>query len=182
LVRIHTFTNFGAVQGDFEICIEGVALEFASLTGSISGWNSNCLERDVEVSLSELTLGYFYTTVVTLSPDGTFDLTGLNILPGTYDILVAADGALARLTENIEINSGTNSFVSDAVILGDLNASNSINVADLSLVGAAFGSVSGDTNFNFLADLNCNGVVNVTDISLLGASFGLEGDAIIIVN
>ena len=179
-VRVHSFDD--SSTGTFNICLEGVALEFASLTGSISGWNNNCLERDVEVNLSELTLGNFYTTVVTLSSAGTFELSGLDILPGTYDILVTVDGALAKLTENIEINSGTNSFVSDPVILGDLNASNSINVADLSLVGTAFGSVSGDTNFNLLADLNCNGVVNVTDISLLGASFGLQGDAIIIVD
>ncbi len=179
-VRVHSLED--SDTGSFNICLEGVAAEYASLTGSISGWNNNCLERDVEVSLSELTLGNFYTTVVTLSPDGTFNLTGLEIIPGTYDILVTVDGALARLTEDIEINSGVNSFVSDAVILGDLNASNSINVSDLSLVGVAFGSVSGDTNFNLLADLNCNGVVNVTDISLLGASFGLQGDVIIIVD
>ncbi len=177
IVRIHSFISVGN-QGDFNICVEGVAADVASLNGSINGWNNSCAARDMEVSLIDVPAGVDYIGInSTLNPDGSFALVGLDIIPGTYDILVKVDGGLAKLLQNVVISSGTNSISVPAIVLGDLNNNNVINVTDYSLLGAAFGSVTGDANFSFRADLNCNGAVNVTDLSILGLGFGQSGDS-----
>ncbi|MBK8022712.1 MAG: hypothetical protein IPK19_15080 [Chloroflexi bacterium] len=49
-----------------------------------------------------------------------------------------------------------------------------MNIADFSLLAAAFGSSTGDANFNPDADLNNDNVVNISDFSLLAANFGLS--------
>jgi len=176
-VRVHSF--FAESVGSFNICVEAVAPDFASLNGSINGWNNSCAARDIQVSMVNVSGGVNYIGLnSTLNPDGSFALVGTDIIPGTYDILVNVDGGLAKLLENVVISSGSNGITVSAIVLGDLNNNNVINVTDYSLLGAAFGSVTGDANFSFRADLNCNGAVNVTDLSILGLGFGQSGDSL----
>lgn len=57
----------------------------------------------------------------------------------------------------------------------DLNKDNGVNIIDVSVANAAFGSTSESENYNYLADMNCNGGGNIIDISILNASFGMVG-------
>jgi peroxiredoxin len=63
----------------------------------------------------------------------------------------------------------------DALIswhLFDLNGDGVINVLDISIVARAFGSKSGDANWNQIADFNQDGIINILDISLVARQFG----------
>lgn len=58
---------------------------------------------------------------------------------------------------------------------GDLDGSGRVDGYDLILFGRAYGSQSGDANWNSEADLNGDGKVDDTDLSLLSAQFGSTG-------
>jgi hypothetical protein len=47
-----------------------------------------------------------------------------------------------------------------------------VNVKDAVILGAAFGSKPGDSNWNPNADINNDGYINVKDAVILGANFG----------
>ena len=176
-VRIHSFTN--SSTGTFNLCVESVAPDFATISGTVAGWNNSCAARGVEISMVDVGTGISYIGIAsTLNPDGSFAINSSDIIPGTYNILVKVDAGLARLLTNVVLSSGSNNINVPAVILGDLNNNNVVNVTDYSIMNAAFGSVNGDANFNFRADLNCNGAVNITDLSILGLAFGQGGDTL----
>lgn len=66
--------------------------------------------------------------------------------------------------------SGTDSV--RAFFPGDVNGDLMVNVVDLALVGAAFLSVPGSSNWNLYADFDENGIINVVDLSTVGRYFG----------
>ncbi|MBK8022713.1 MAG: matrixin family metalloprotease [Chloroflexi bacterium] len=57
-------------------------------------------------------------------------------------------------------------------LVGDINKDGFVNIADFSLLAAAFGTAVGQPGFNPDADLNNDNVVNISDFSLLAANFG----------
>jgi hypothetical protein len=59
---------------------------------------------------------------------------------------------------------------------GDINGDGTVNSIDLSLLGQAWGSHTGDFHYNRCADLNCDGVIDLTDLSILGQYWGEERD------
>jgi hypothetical protein len=54
----------------------------------------------------------------------------------------------------------------------DVNWDLKVNLADLTLVGSAFGSTPGTANWNPAADVNGDGRVNITDLTLVASHFG----------
>ncbi len=140
-------------------------------------WNASCGSRNVIIEVSNLDypeLSTVYNT--TVNENGSFESP--EFPEGTYNILITVEGYLSKLFSNIELSEGSNALAISPIIAGDLNASNSISVTDLSVVGLAFGSIETNANYNFLADFNCDGVINVVDISILNLGFGLAGDAL----
>jgi hypothetical protein len=69
-------------------------------------------------------------------------------------------------------------FLSDTPIIlkmryfADLNSDGTINIVDISIVARAFGSRTGDPNWNPIADLDKNGQVNILDIALVARDYG----------
>ncbi|NWG10419.1 hypothetical protein HXY33_01515 [Candidatus Bathyarchaeota archaeon] len=59
-----------------------------------------------------------------------------------------------------------------AELSSDINGDGYVNVKDAVILGAAFGSQSGDTNWNPNADLNEDGFVNAQDAMILLSNFG----------
>jgi len=55
---------------------------------------------------------------------------------------------------------------------GDINGDRSVNLTDLSILLAAFGTTLGGPGYNAAADFNNDGAVNLTDLSILLAVFG----------
>ncbi len=62
-----------------------------------------------------------------------------------------------------------------ALIPGDINGDGVVNINDAILASAAFGSVTGDLNYNPLADMNSDGKVDIFDMLLLAMNFGQTG-------
>jgi hypothetical protein len=55
---------------------------------------------------------------------------------------------------------------------GDLNGDCSVDVADLQIVGDAYGSVPGDASWNPAADMNGDNKIDVLDLSAVGLRYG----------
>lgn len=73
-----------------------------------------------------------------------------------------------------ETNIGDNSiFIAiDPVTPGDLDADTYVNVKDAVILGVAFGSKPGDSNWNPNADINSDNIINVKDAVIQGVHFG----------
>jgi len=56
--------------------------------------------------------------------------------------------------------------------LSDLNEDGIVNILDLAIVGAAFGSFPGYPTWNPLADVNQDDTVNIFDLAIVAADFG----------
>ncbi|MCW5941637.1 MAG: hypothetical protein KIS66_05365 [Fimbriimonadaceae bacterium] len=115
----------------------------------------------------------------TWSGQATLDAQGRFTLPcpytGKVDVRVKVGHWLRRRVADVDFTT-SGAAASFALINGDVNDDNSVNVADFVALRSAFGSSSGSPNWNPEADLNGNGSVNVTDFLILRANFGLSGD------
>jgi uncharacterized protein (DUF2237 family) len=56
--------------------------------------------------------------------------------------------------------------------LGDINKDGVVDQQDLAILVAAYGSTSGDPQWNAEADLNSDGIINLLDLLLLGRDWG----------
>ncbi|NEN23585.1 hypothetical protein G3O08_08735 [Cryomorpha ignava] len=140
-------------------------------------WNINCGSRNVTITLVNLEFAELNNVIITtIDENGHFTLE--EVPAGAYNILVKVEGYLAKLSAGIVVAEGQNSFNTGAIIAGDVNGSNSINISDISTISASFGSLSTDDDYNYLADFNCDGIINVVDISVLNLSFGMVGDSV----
>ena len=175
-VRIHSLSAVYA--GDFAICIEAVAADFATINGSITGWSATCASRDINIYLLNESTGIASPMITTtLNVGGDFTIgTDAEIAPGTYSVWVKVSGTLAISTENVVLGPGINAFSVGPVVRGDVNNNNGINILDYSAMSVAFGTAVGNQNYNILADLNCDGVINILDVSILGLGFPQAGD------
>ncbi len=76
-----------------------------------------------------------------------------------------------------EINTDNNTFIDGTIkvvapILGDINRDGTVNTTDLEMLNQAFGSISGNPNWNPKADLNEDDVINILDLYTLGKAYG----------
>jgi hypothetical protein len=69
--------------------------------------------------------------------------------------------------------SGTCTFSLDVFTIGDINHDGGVDVVDLLYFVDAFGSVSGDANYDPTCDFNSDSSVDVTDLLELVESFGM---------
>jgi hypothetical protein len=56
--------------------------------------------------------------------------------------------------------------------MGDVNGTGTVDISDISVAAAAFGSHPGMPNWNAAADVNGDGVVDIMDIALIASHFG----------
>ena len=59
---------------------------------------------------------------------------------------------------------------------GDVNGDNTINLADLMAIAAAWRSTPGSSNWNPNADLNGDGAVNLSDWMIVVKNWRMTGD------
>ena len=75
-----------------------------------------------------------------------------------------------------EVDTADNSYTSTVKvkirIVGDVNADGTVNVLELIMVDAAFGTQPGDDNYNMYADINRDGAINVLDMIFVSAHLG----------
>ena len=58
--------------------------------------------------------------------------------------------------------------------LGDANMDGYINDADLALIEAAYGSLTGDANYDPRCDFNGDGKIDILDLAAAGKNYGLN--------
>ena len=56
--------------------------------------------------------------------------------------------------------------------LGDINDNGEVDLPDLAILSAAYGTKRGETGFNEKADLNGDDEVGLPDLAMLGAHYG----------
>ena len=114
------------------------------------------------------------TASPTTNANGQFTVVG--IPPGSYDVAVKHSQSLSRLAPNVALVAGqTSSADFGALLTGDVNDSNSINIIDFSTLRAGFGLGCNDVGFDPRPDLDANCVVSILDFSLLRVNFGQAG-------
>ena len=59
-----------------------------------------------------------------------------------------------------------------SILASDLNRDRTVNVLDLTIVATAFGSISGEPEYNAVADLDKNRAINIIDVSIVAKDFG----------
>ena len=162
--------------GTYNFNCECISNDVGSLNGHVVGL-SDCGLRNITISIYNEEypqLNDVFTTIVNANGD----FTTPTWTTGVYSILIKIDGCLARLYPDETIVSGINPLMISAIVIGDINNSNNINLGDVSSFNAAFGSINGDVNYNSLADLNCDGLINILDVSILNSNFGKVGDGV----
>lgn len=119
----------------------------------------------------------FYTTpYATEQADGSHAYSYLlPVVPeGTYDIAFKADHWLRKVVTNVTVSGVATVDVS--LLNGDIDGDNEVTLFDFGQLVAAFGSLSGDTNWNFNADLDGDLEVTLFDFGILVRNFGELGD------
>ncbi len=118
-------------------------------------------------------VGSPFTINQTLGSDGTFLLP--NIPTGVYTLHVKGAQWLAK-NVSVDTSAGDVNGVNVSLISGDANNDNSIDNLDLGLLATAYGSISGDSNFDARADFNDDGSVDNLDLGILANNYALNGD------
>jgi hypothetical protein len=82
---------------------------------------------------------------------------------GNYTVYVAAFhlGSIATKSTTFQL-----------ILVGDVNGDKYVNAKDATLMGKAFNSKPGSTNWDSRADINGDGFVNAKDAVILGSNFG----------
>jgi len=119
---------------------------------------------------------FYATPYATEQPDGSHAYSYLlPVVPeGTYDIAFRANHWLRKVVPNVTI-SGV-AMVDVGLLNADIDGDNEVTLFDFGALVAAFGSLSGDPNWNFNADLDGDLEVTLFDFGILVRNFGLIGD------
>ena len=97
-----------------------------------------------------------------------------NVAAGDYQLAMKGR---THLTKRVPVTLGNNLIdVNFSLINGDVDHDDEVGPGDFGVLSFAFGSVSGDSNWNTYADLDIDGEVGPSDFGILSANFGLSGD------
>lgn len=130
---------------------------------------------------SKTNLKYLLSFNIDLPDSGEFkgiSLAGLTagtsyqaVIKGPAQIATSSAFVMAATTTNLNSNQPI------TLITGDLNEDNTINSADYSIAKKAFGSSSGDPNWNDNVDFNKDGIINSADIAIILRNMAKIGDS-----
>jgi hypothetical protein len=100
-----------------------------------------------------------------------------NMYPGTYDLTIEVmPHWLRKVIPGIVVSNQNLTLGTTTLINGDVNGDNFVEDQDYSLMGAAWYSSVGDSNYNVNADLNGDGFVEDQDYSIMGQAWYQSGD------
>ena len=151
-----------------------IAPNMVGVAGTITLQGAVNQAQSVTFQFQPMGSGSPLTENVTLSSTGAYALA--DIPSGVYEIGIKGSKWLQTVLSNVTVSSNTTG-VNATLIPGDINGDNVINLQDLDLLIAAFGSVAGSSNWNANADLDCNGVVDLRDYFLLLSNFNDVGNS-----
>ena len=179
-VHLATITFQGVEAGTSELILgnvqvadsEGRPVAFVTQDGSITVECVTALEGNAYLEGREDHSGITVTlegnTVLTATTDisGTYAFVGLPA--GTYTMTLSHDNFLAIEVADVTVTEcETTALCSYMLLAGDLNNDGVIDISDLALCAANFGSAGPD------GDVNADGVVDIYDLVLIGKNFKL---------
>ncbi|MCL6476689.1 MAG: hypothetical protein K6U75_16785 [Firmicutes bacterium] len=95
-------------------------------------------------------------------------------LDGVYDLSAKASHWLRHTLPGVSIVGG--GVANFSLVNGDVDGDNEVTLFDFGALVAAFGSMSGDSNWNAEADLDGDEEVTLFDFGILVSNFGAIGD------
>jgi len=115
------------------------------------------------------------TQTVNLNADGVFWFACA--LTGAYDVAVKAPHWLRKTIPSVSLPiAGYASTLSFSLVNGDVNGDDTVDLADLVAISAAWRSTPGSSNWNPNADLNGDGAVNLADWLVAASNYRKSGD------
>lgn len=149
--------------GTFQDSISGAVLSDDGTTLAVSSWGNQgnthpevmIFNRDLELIGSIDTPGSVFS--LDMTGNGRYVFAGSKAVHAN----TFGNGGYVDLFDN-----GAN------CIPGDLDCDCQIGLSDLSALLSAFGSCSGDSNYNAAADLSVNGCIDISDLAVLLSVFG----------
>ncbi|MCW5942067.1 MAG: hypothetical protein KIS66_07530 [Fimbriimonadaceae bacterium] len=108
---------------------------------------------------------------VVVGPDGSFTMTAW---AGEIDLYLKPRTWL-RAKATVDVRTADATGLDIALLNGDVDGNNSVNIADFLAVRNAFGSTPTSANWNPNADLNGNGAVNIQDFLIVRRNLGRSG-------
>jgi len=137
----------------------------STLTFNITATDTDEPSNTVFLSASGLVAGMSFDPVT-----GTFAFTPDASQDGMVFTVTftATDNGTPALSDTETVTIG----VGVPALAGDVNGDCVVNIVDISLAGAAFGSTSSSPSWNAAADLNNDGVINILDLAIVATNFG----------
>jgi glucose/arabinose dehydrogenase len=114
-----------------------------------------------------------FTYNVTTDNSGNF--TCNDVPPGSYKIAVKNERTLRKVTTLQNIIAGTNTLNFGTLMEGDANNSNTVTIADFSVLLNSFNKTVGNPGYDPRADFNRDNFVTLADFSLLLNNFNQVG-------
>jgi hypothetical protein len=121
-------------------------------------FNATCKNGTTELTGITVTWNSDNTTVGTIDASGLFTA----VANGTTNVTATAQDVTS---DPVTVTVGA------AELVGDINGDSKVDLDDLILLGAAWGTSTGETGYSAAADINSNGVIDIDDLILLGANW-----------
>ncbi|PNQ72127.1 hypothetical protein C1T31_13565 [Hanstruepera neustonica] len=115
-----------------------------------------------------------YAFNVSASALGEIELPS-SISQGEYKVLVKHPLYLQRV-KTINVTENTIEIYNDALLAGDVNNDNVVNIFDLGIFSGTYNLISGDTGFDARADFDNNLIINIFDLGLFSGNYQLFGE------
>ena len=96
----------------------------------------------------------------------------LTVPAGIYDINVDMDLYLDGSRTGVTVTAGIKTTLPEIMLLGgDTNDDDTVNILDLSFLGARFGFSCGDPLYDVRGDINLDCSIIILDLTLAGSNF-----------
>jgi uncharacterized repeat protein (TIGR01451 family) len=103
------------------------------------------------------------------------DATGyysMMLLEGSYEVTVEMDRYLDSEKAGVSVVAGSTTTLSTVTLLGgDANDDDTVNILDLSFMGARYMCNLGDPCYDAKADINDDGTINIQDLAITGGNY-----------
>ncbi|OCQ21394.1 hypothetical protein A7985_12315 [Pseudoalteromonas luteoviolacea] len=134
--------------------------------------SGNVADLAINGDYTQITL-FINGSPVHIQSDGTFKYQSAL---GPVTLSISAPGFLTGEKKlALSPNQADIDFGAIALVAGDQNGDNSIDIADLTQLMSAYRSTSLDPEYHPAADLNRDNKINLQDLTLLGKNFGKQG-------